>query len=67
MNDQLLVAAVAIGAVWFVGRSVFRHNLTRCPRCKGTRKIRSSILSSRYRTCTRCGGAGEIRAWFGSK
>lgn len=61
-----MTAMVFVG-LWWVIRNLVRHNMRQCPACKGTKKIRSSMFSGRYHGCSRCGGAGEVRARFGSK
>jgi DnaJ-class molecular chaperone len=65
--DNMILAVVIIVVILMAVRSIVHHNMRTCPRCKGAKKVRSSMFESRYRVCPRCGGSGEIRAAFGRK
>jgi hypothetical protein len=64
METVLLILAAVVGG-WWVLNHLSAFNRRGCPSCKGTGKKRSSLIGSRYKTCRRCGGKGEVRAFGG--
>jgi len=57
MGIVVIIALAAAGLWWF---DVQRHPIRRCPRCNGSKRNAGSS-QTRWGTCGRCGGKGEVR------
>lgn len=66
MQEAFWTAVGVTGGAYLIYH-LYRFNRRRCPSCEGSGKRRSGVFSERYRTCSRCGGSGEIRGWIGRK
>lgn len=64
MDTLLLIGAAVVAGVWLL-RHLSTHNRRVCPRCGGTGRLTSGVVSKRYRQCPRCKGTTFVRGWGG--
>jgi hypothetical protein len=60
----VVLIVIAVAAIWWI--DIQRHPVRRCPSCKGSKKNAGSS-ATRWGTCRRCGGKGELRRFGGRK
>jgi hypothetical protein len=58
----VVLVVIVVIVVWWI--DVRWHPVRRCPSCKGSKRNTGST-ATRWGTCGRCGGTGEVRRFGG--